>query len=207
MQSFQDFRGFRHIDADDFKDLLLERALDDDLLSRWTEHELCDGRPVAPRELSSYVHAESTIIANTARTEALKRGEDVIVHGTLSQGAHADDLLAELDHHRYRRLTVVAVEVPCAVACQQALDRWWSLREQQSDPLGGRFIPPAVIRSHFEKDERVSICSRNARALSEKAEALGWEVDLRLVAPPSHPDETHRTGRRMTPHDAGPPRA
>jgi predicted ABC-type ATPase len=177
----RDLEGYRHIDADDFKDPLLERAAADGLLDHWTEHVLGDGRPVQPRELAGFVHAESTAVADTLRRRSLRNGENIVVHGTLSSVDYLDDLLSELDDAGYDRLRIVDVEVPFRVAVDQATERWWRVRERGDDPLGGRFVPASDIRSYYPEDQPTSVCRVNASALESRATALGWSVSIERI--------------------------
>jgi hypothetical protein len=168
--------GYRSIDADDFKDPLLERAATDGLLDGWTSRLLGDGRPVRPREVSGFVHAESTAIADTLRRRSLRNGENVVVHGTLSSVDYLDDLLGELDEAGYGTLRIVRVEVLLVTALEQAAARWWRSRIDDTDPLGGRFVPESAIRRYYPSDGGDSVCNANATALAERADALGWTV-------------------------------
>ncbi len=179
------FEGYRQIDADEFKDrLLLDSSLQDQL-APWLETSLLDSRPVAPRELSSFVHAESTAIADAMRDACLADGENIVIHGTLSSTSYIDDLLTELDRYGYERLVIFDVEVPIERAVEQALNRWWQLRESGEDPLGGRFIAPAAIRSYYPISQPgravravESITAENARHFRDRASDLGWDVEL-----------------------------
>lgn len=181
LRAMPDLDGYRHIDADDFKDPLLERALADGLLDAWTATVLPDGRPVQPRELAGFVHAESTAVADTLRRRALRDGENVVVHGTLSSADYLDDLLAELDDAGYEQLRIVDVEVPLATAVDRATARWWSVRDAGTDPLGGRFVPESAIRQYFPADGQ-PLCRSNATVLSDRAADLGWSVSIDHVA-------------------------
>ena len=171
---------FRHVDADDFKDALLERAAADGLLDAWTTRVLVDGRPVQPRELAGFVHAESTAVADTLRRRSLRDGENVVVHGTLSSVDYLDDLLSELDDAGYDRLKIVDVEVPFDAALEQATERWWQVRALGSDPLGGRFVPEAAIRRYYP-DGTGSLCRSNASELERRATDLGWHVTVERI--------------------------
>jgi hypothetical protein len=176
-----EFADFRDIDADHFKDALLVRARDDGLLDGWTSEPLADGRPVAPRELATFVHAESTVLAAAFRGRAFERGENVMIHGTLADPQVIDDLLAAFDVAGYDRLIIVDVEVPLAVATERALSRWWEVREADVDPLGGRFVPPRAIAAYYPADPEVSITRGNADELARRADALDWDVTLERV--------------------------
>lgn len=181
LSRMDELAGYRAIDADDFKDPLLERAAADGLLDAWTTRTLPDGRPVQAREVSGFVHAESTAIADALRRRSARNGENVVVHGTLSSVDYIDDLLGELDESGYERLRIVAVEVPVETAVEQALARWWRVRDDGSDALGGRFVPEQAIRRYWPTGSAESVCSRNAVVLGERAEALGWDVTLDRV--------------------------
>ncbi|ROS75776.1 zeta toxin [Curtobacterium sp. PhB130] len=170
---------YRHIDADDFKDPLLERAAADGLLDAWTSRVLADGRPVQRRELAGYVHAESTAVADTLRRRSLRDGENVVVHGTLSSVDYLDDLLSDLDEAGYDRLRIVDVEVPLGSALEQATERWWQVR-RGGDPLGGRFVPEAAIRRYYPADGG-SRCRSNASELERRATDLGWHVTVERI--------------------------
>ncbi|OIH94317.1 zeta toxin family protein [Curtobacterium sp. MCBA15_001] len=170
---------YRHIDADDFKDALLERAAADGLLDAWTAHELADGAPVRPRELAAFVHAESTAVADTLRRRSLRDGENVVVHGTLSSVDYLDDLLSELDDAGYDRLRIVDVEVSFDAALEQATARWWQVR-RTDDPLGGRFVPASAIRRYYP-GAGSSLCRSNVSELERRAVDLGWDVRVERV--------------------------
>lgn len=178
-----DLVGFRHIDADDFKDGLLRQAVADRLLDAWTSHVLGDGRPLAPRELAGFVHAESTAVADTYRRQALRDGEDVIIHGTLSSADYVDELLSDLDLAGYTKLVIVDVEVPQDRAVERALARWWSVRDGQQDPLGGRFVPPRAIARYYPDGSDRSISADNATRLGDIATEIGWDVEMVVIAP------------------------
>jgi len=172
--------GCRHIDADDFKDGLLVRARDEGLLDGWLTETLGDGLPVAVRELASFVHAESTVIAAASRDAALERGENLIVHGTLAHPTTIDDLLGAFDLAGYERIRIIDVEVPREVAVERSLARWWEGRTG-GDLLGGRFVPPADIERYYPKGAVESITRANAEEFARRAEALEWDVTLEYV--------------------------
>ncbi|UCR88318.1 zeta toxin family protein [Mycetocola spongiae] len=177
LRQFPEFAGFRDIDADGFKDPLLREEHRRGRLEEWRRQVLADGKPLALRELSSYVHAESTEVANMMREESLRRGENVVIHGTLASAEYATHLLARLSAHGYQKITVFDVEVPEATAVERALRRWWE--ERNAEPgtvLGGRFVPAEVVRMHYEGGGDTSRCAENAERFADTASDLGWNV-------------------------------
>ncbi|MCC7128500.1 MAG: zeta toxin family protein [Microbacteriaceae bacterium] len=173
--------GFRQVDADDFKDDLLLDAKSRGVLPDLSRTELPDGRPVALRELAGFVHAESTAVADAFRQSSFEEGENVVIHGTLSSAQYIDDLLLELDEYGYKNILILDVETPPDRAIERALSRWWQQRTDETDPLGGRLVPPSAIRKYFPSGGTQSISSANASALAERAGDLGWAVELRRV--------------------------
>lgn len=155
---------YRRLDADNMKDHLLNDALEtglfDDVLSR----TLADGHPIAPRELAALVHHESTQIWDGLRRHCIGHGEQIIIEGTLSWPPLGARLLRELRAGGYTTIRVIAVDVPESTAQQRAINRWWAVRNANTDPLGGRFIAPDVIASAYRSDKSC-ICTTNAAAL------------------------------------------
>jgi adenylate kinase family enzyme len=173
-----DLAGFRHIDADAFKDALLIESRDSGRLDRWMSRELSDGRPVSVRELSAFVHAESTAVANRMRQRILQHQENVVILGTLSSTEHLEALLGDLDEHGYEALIVLRAEVPAVTAVRRSTDRWWRDRCELRSGLGGRFVPSAVIQELYDDASATSRCAANAEAFRRRAEEYGWVATL-----------------------------
>jgi hypothetical protein len=169
------------VDADRFKDSLLLREQADGTLNQFLGHTLSDEREVSVRELSGFVHAESTTIANTMRDRCLAEGENIIIHGTLSSTDHTDELLQQLDLYGYANLVIFDIEVSVDRAIDQALGRWWDDRISNPDGLGGRFVSPDTVRRQYSAGELVSNCAKNAQILHDRADSLGWNVDLQTI--------------------------
>ncbi|MBW9110643.1 zeta toxin family protein [Microbacterium ureisolvens] len=153
--------SFRNIDADVVKDMLIERALHDGIFNDLLSRRLADGRPVRPRELAGLVHHESTAITHNLTQLCARRGENILVQGTLAWDQQPRVLLNMLEESEYASLTIVDVEVNLALALERALDRWWLGRVDASDPMGGRFTPSHVIEGLYLPDGSTK-CRTNA---------------------------------------------
>ncbi len=153
--------SFRNIDADVVKDMLLERALRDGIFDDLLSRLLADGRSVRPRELAGLVHHESTSIAHNLTQLCARRGENILVQGTLAWDQQPRVLLDMLEESEYASLTILDVEVTLAMALERALDRWWLGRVDESDNLGGRFTPSHVIEALYLPDGSTK-CHANA---------------------------------------------
>jgi len=151
------------------------------MLARWTDVKLGDGRPVALRELSGFVHAESTAVAEAMRHICFAEGENVIIHGTLGSLDYLDDLFTDLDKYGYKDIIIYDVVVPVHQAVEQSLARWWAGRADESERLGGRFVPPSAIRAYYPGSPTRPTSSANARRLAARAERMGWRVDIRVA--------------------------
>jgi len=167
-----DLRGYRRIDPDDAKDIILDDAERHGLLNYRHNHTLPDGGPVGVRELASHVHSISTRTTNLVRQLALAAGENVIIDGTLSWEKLPEQYIDELYMSRYEEVEVVDVETTQADAIERARLRWWAGRQEHA-AMGGRFVPDAVI-AHCYGASTESICAANAMKLAQMAaDALG----------------------------------
>lgn len=172
------WRTFRQLDADVFKDELLLRARDDGLLLRQLAARFSDDRPVLLRELSAFVHAESTAVFELARDRCLDRNENLVIHGTLTDGWAVTpvlDRIARLDK-QYERIEIVYVTASRARAVEGALRRWWRLREEDPE-LGGRFVSPAGYDRYFASDGRAK-SEAVVEQLAQRARNDGYAVDV-----------------------------
>ncbi|MBM7416257.1 MULTISPECIES: zeta toxin family protein [Nocardiaceae] len=173
-----DLGGYRFLDADEIKVSLIERALEDGIYDDVLGVRLADGHCVAPMELASLVHRESVNIVEAVREECLRRGENIVVEGTLKWEGQPPDLYGEFSDAGYRRIEVLAVEVEAQTAHNRALTRWWGKRMRWrtgDDRLGGRFTPPASIDSGYDGLGQ-SKCARHAWTFLDLAKT--GQVDL-----------------------------
>ncbi|MDT2006221.1 AAA family ATPase [Rhodococcus opacus] len=140
-----DQRQWRELDADVFKRYLLEAAVEDGTLQELLPPDLrVDPGQTSrfyPLELSALVHHESTVFLFTAaEREAVDRGENLIVDGTLAWKPHAERLVAGLAEAGYR-IQVVDVEAPKDVAAERIVARW---RRGFLQAQGAQRTPSAV---------------------------------------------------------------
>lgn len=91
-----DLSGYRRIDPDAIKDVLLESAENEGLLQYRNRIQLPDGAGVHLRELASHVHLFSTSVSDLMRSTALARGENIVVDGSLAWGPLAQQYVDEL---------------------------------------------------------------------------------------------------------------
>ncbi|HXH77182.1 zeta toxin family protein [Nocardioides sp.] len=164
--------AYRVIDPDMVKDLLLRRAVADGTFEAFLAWRLPDRRPLMPRELAGLVHAESNQVADDIRSICMRRGEDIVIEGTLRWDRQPGVLLDELDDRGYRELTILGAEVNLEESCRRARERWWNIRDTGVDPMGGRFVPRSAIAQCYREEadvDRRSLCWANAQNLYERA--------------------------------------
>lgn len=161
--------GYRLIDADKVKELLLEKAFLEGDYEKILNSKLPDGREILLNELSTLVHSESVDLANTIIQRSVEDGVNVVIAGTMNWPELRNRYLNWLVARDYRRLTIVDVEVDCMTAKERASERWWQGRKQAFDgsgsSLGGRFTPPDAIDCMYEPDSCASHCNENAVAM------------------------------------------
>jgi len=178
--------GYRRIDPDDIKDILLARLESTGLLDIRHQHALADGESVSPAELSSWVHTASTDAADRVRAMSMLIGENFVMEGTLSwyklPASHVD----ELARGDYERLTILDVEVPRAVAVEQSKQRWWEGRQtgrtEYGVELGGRFISESALGGFYRGPRTASTCAANARKLYGNANKAGIQAEVLIVS-------------------------
>lgn len=149
------------INPDDFKDELLVKALADGSYDSYLVpdevRELeAAGEKFYPRELAALVHNESSILAKKAIRDALERGDNIIIDGTLSGEKNARAQLDALQAAGYD-VKVADVETTRAVSEARILGRWergYLAAENgtatgRDAELGGRWVPQSFPASLF----------------------------------------------------------
>lgn len=172
-----DLRGYRVIDPDAAKDILVRHALDAGLLDYRLGFGLPDGDSVHPLELAPHIHSQSTRLTDLVRQICLDAGENIVIDGTLAWHRLPEVYIGELYRAGYENLDVVSIELPLEVASARVRGRWWVGREQarwRADSLhgllGGRFVPEEGIARCYPAPDAESVCSANARVLAERAQ-------------------------------------
>ena len=178
------------INADDFKDELLQQARQDGSYDSYLMPDEvraleASGEKFYPRELAALVHTESSILAKKARNEALEAGINVIIDGTLGIEKQARILLDRLQGAGYVVL-LVDVETTQNVSQARTTGRWelgYLAAENGTATgldveLGGRWVPPSFPASLFnEPSDTESICAATAAAI---ATDYGCVIDYRV---------------------------
>lgn len=177
---------WREVNADHFKEILLHQALRD---GSYEGHLMPEeirsleqaGERFFPLELASLVHEESSMLAHAARTEAIARGENLIVDTVLSSPHGARVLGAELSDAGYK-VDVVDVETTFEISEARIAGRWErgyakGLSGAPEHVLGGRWVPSAYPRTLFVDGESHS---RSWQAAQELTESCGAVMRLRV---------------------------
>lgn len=139
------------IDADDFKQALLNAALNDGSYEQYLVPEAVrdlrqTGEQFFPLELASLVHEESSMLAKRMRSTAITDGYNVVIDTVLSSESGALDLGSQLQDAGYS-IEVIDVEVPFALSVQRIAQRWQKSYEEALEQkpgerkLGGRWVP------------------------------------------------------------------
>lgn len=168
-----DLDTYRILDADIVKEYLVQRAVADGIYDDLLGHRLADGHAVAPAELAALVHDESVQLIERIREICVLQRENIVVEATLQWDGQGPAIFTELAVADYSYVRILGVEADRNLARTQALDRWWTRRTEWAagtHPLGGRFVPPAVIDKCYPPTGR-SHCARHAIDLINRARA------------------------------------
>lgn len=171
----------RVIDPDAIKGLLLARLEAAGELGIRHRFLLADGKPVAPAEISWWVHRASTDAADAVRTESLRIGENFVMEGTLSWVELPAVYARELGEFEYESVVILDVEVSRSTAVEQAKKRWWDGRCDGST-LGGRFMQDSVFASYYPEGDRASIGVERAWDLYDRAIDMGVHTSLASIS-------------------------
>jgi hypothetical protein len=178
--------GYRRIDPDKIKDILLAHLDTAGLLDVRSDHVLADGNSISPGELAGWVHRASTDAADRVRTASLQIGENFVMEGTLSWQPLSVTHVDELALGGYEQLTILDIEVPLAVAVEQSKKRWWDGRHSQcltyGTQVGGRFISESTLAQLYSGPRSASTCAANARSLYNNANDAGIESEILIVS-------------------------
>lgn len=104
---------------------------------------------LSPMERAPLVHEESSRIASLLADRAYRDGKNVIWDITMSSESSVAKRVAALRAHGYRSITGIFVDIPVEVSVDRAAGRYRGGAEdyRNGKGLGGRFVPPAVIRA------------------------------------------------------------
>lgn len=174
------FDRWRIIDADYFKDRLLEHAIRDKSL--WSaiapadvRSRMADDERFYPLELASLVHEESSLLARAARSDAITAGENVVIDTVLSDPSTALSIGAQLRAAGYQ-VTVVEVEVGRDESIARTQTRWRdgyvAAETGTGAPLGGRWVPEELPASLYEDGQTDSGCRAAASGLARDQGAV-----------------------------------
>ncbi|MFJ6419186.1 zeta toxin family protein [Paeniglutamicibacter sp. NPDC091659] len=167
------------IDADEFKVLLLSRALEDGSYEGFIKPQAvkdleAQGDRFNPLELASLVHAESSYLAEALREMAIEDGLNVVIDSVLSKPEKAVELGAQLAAAGYT-VDVLHVEVPFELSAAQIEKRWQEAhKESKLDPnsLGGRWVPSEYARDVFDGKNGRSKSQESAIALANQCDSV-----------------------------------
>jgi adenylate kinase family enzyme len=162
--------GYRNVDSDLIKTMLLRREGENRTYDGILQTQLPDGMPLMLNELAGLVHVESVQIADVVRVRCMRRGENLIVQGTLSWPDLVEPFVNELAEYGYEKLHIAVAEVDHATAVERSLSRWWAERCDPLRPEGGRFVPRSAIDVCF--DVNGSLCVRNANTLHARVRTV-----------------------------------
>ncbi|PPG43726.1 toxin component of a toxin/antitoxin system [Pseudoclavibacter sp. RFBA6] len=170
---------FLVVDADKFKEKLLEAAVEDGSFEEWIKpkeiRELeARGEVFYPLEFAALVHEESSYLATQLRDDEMERGRNLVIDTVLADPAKAVALGEQLEAAGYG-VRVVDVEVPYEVSEARIRQRWeerYTEAVAGKDVLGGRWVPSTYAREVYAGPGRSSMPRESARRLAEECQAV-----------------------------------
>ncbi len=169
------------IDPDQMKEEILRRGMGPDVPG------------LLPMEQASFIHEESSDLANMLQSIALSQGMNIILDTTMAakkgteDESSADGKIQKFADAGYQ-IRGIFVDVPVDVSVNSALDRhvggvnrFNSGDDKGGGDLGGRYVPPDYIRSASpsEAQKAAGLNSKN-RAVFERLKREGKFVEAEL---------------------------
>lgn len=140
-----DKNSYLTIDPDEMKEELIRRGMGPDVPG------------LLPMEQATFIHEESSDLANMLQQIALSQGMNIILDTTMAAKKGTDDQ-SSADGKIQKFIDAgyevdgIFVDVPVEVSVQSALGRHWGgvsrfNEGNERGELGGRYVPPAYIES------------------------------------------------------------
>ena len=109
---------------------------------------------LTPMESVALVHEESSYLANLLAARAYAERKNVLWDITMGSPGGTTARIADLKQAGYTEINAVFVDIPVETSVSRALARHRRGLEahRNGEGLGGRFVPPQVIRSHAAPD-------------------------------------------------------
>lgn len=131
------------LNPDDVKEEMAKRGMVPDV----------PGHPeLSPMERATLIHQESGHITELLANKAYEEKKNVIWDITMGHGGWIKDgLLNDLHQRGYNNVRGVFVDIPVETSVSRAMGRYRSgvdeFRAGKPDALGGRYVPPHIIRA------------------------------------------------------------
>lgn len=127
------------LNPDDVKELMAERGLVPDV----PEYP-----NLSPMERSTLIHEESGRITELMADMALRDGKNMMWDITMASGKSVSKRVNALKAAKFKEINAVFVDIPVEVSVKRAMGRYRSGadRYRAGKGLGGRFVPPHIIR-------------------------------------------------------------
>ena len=164
------------LDPDQFKEAIVRHrgapALPADA------YQLPGGKRLAPAELASLLHRESSFLQDTFERWARGEGYNLLYDATMKNMDKTRALLGDLAQEGYSARVTLSVEVPMQTCLEQNALRWQAGRaafETGEDTYGGRMVPESFIRALYSHraDSHYSVSRANAERLHAEGMVTG----------------------------------
>ena len=164
------------LDPDQFKEAIIRHRGGPTLPA--DAYQLPGGRHLAPAELASLLHRESSFLQDTFERWARSEGYNLPYDATMKNMDKTRALLGDLAREGYSARVTLSVEVPLQACLEQNALRWETGRgafERGEDSYGGRMVPESFIRALYahSADSDYSVSRANAERLHAEGMVTG----------------------------------
>jgi predicted ABC-type ATPase len=130
------------INPDEIKEVLASRNLIPDI------------EGLSPMEASDLAHEESSVIAKYLAHRAQAEGKNLIWDVTMSRLESTQERIDSLRESGYQQIDAIFVDIPIEVSIRRTQARHREGQEswQAGHGMGGRFVPPEIIRKQADPE-------------------------------------------------------
>jgi predicted ABC-type ATPase len=126
-----------------------------------------------PMEASALIHEESSYLAKLLAQRAYDQKKNMIWDITMASQRSVQSRVDALHKYGYSEIKGVFVDIPVELSVQRAIGRWWKGHTDPENKIGGRYVPPALIRKQAAQEGS----TKNRRVFdSFRPKFDSWEV-------------------------------
>ena len=156
-----DRAAYGTVNPDDIKEYMAEHGM----MPKLKGLDLMEG--------SALAHEESSYLAKQLAQRAYGEKKNMIWDITMASPRSVQSRVDALTKYGYSEIKGVFVDIPVETSVERAIGRWWQGHTDPNVSIGGRYVPPALIRKQAAEEGT----TKNRRVFdSFRPKFDAWEI-------------------------------